>query len=208
MEDRVRAQGDKPGAMGRPPFPPRGPPRKLDAVPEKPMRGSSAVGADDYLSLPDGDFSPTEWTAAFDEKTAVEVDGIAGSFRCYFSGNRDRKIALIFLHGGGQSALSWGVCCRLLKEQLKDSDVQLVAYDARGHGETTAIPEDDLSAERMVEDAVRLIHTLFSNRPESQQIILVGHSMVSGSGTSSASGGKFLRDTDERDGLPMNAIIR
>mmetsp|Transcript_26886 Transcript_26886/g.104347 ORF Transcript_26886/g.104347 Transcript_26886/m.104347 type:complete len:126 (-) Transcript_26886:1032-1409(-) len=121
---------------------------------------------------------------------------------------RDRKIALIFLHGGGQSALSWGVCCRLLKEQLKDSDVQLVAYDARGHGETTAIPEDDLSAERMVEDAVRLIHTLFSNRPESQQIILVGHSMVSGSGTSSASGGKFLRDTDERDGLPMNAIIR
>lgn len=85
---------------------------------------------------------------------------------------KDPDLALIFLHGGGHAALSWG----LVAERLK-ARVPIIAFDARGHGGSSSDDDCDLSAETQVFDAIALVEKVFEDCSEMPKLVLCGHSM-------------------------------
>jgi pimeloyl-ACP methyl ester carboxylesterase len=96
---------------------------------------------------------------------------------------------IILHHGGGHSALSWS----LVAKKLISSQIEVIAYDARGHGtignifisplinmylgSTINADEDDLSLERLSKDLFSIMSRLYSDETRSRDFILVGHSM-------------------------------
>ena len=88
---------------------------------------------------------------------------------------------MIFLHGGGYSALSWSV---LAREMAALTDCRLLAIDLRGHGETEVDGEEaDLSGATLVEDVKAVVEKVQNDEQDKwgscQQsgVVLVGHSM-------------------------------
>ena len=88
---------------------------------------------------------------------------------------------MIFLHGGGYSALSWSV---LAREMAALTDCRLLAIDLRGHGETEVEGEEaDLSGATLVEDVKAVVEKVQNDEQDKwgscQQsgVVLVGHSM-------------------------------
>eukprot|EP00188_Purpureofilum_apyrenoidigerum_P006305 Plantae.Rhodophyta-Purpureofilum_apyrenoidigerum.ctg9537.p1 GENE.Plantae.Rhodophyta-Purpureofilum_apyrenoidigerum.ctg9537~~Plantae.Rhodophyta-Purpureofilum_apyrenoidigerum.ctg9537.p1 ORF type:complete len:357 (+),score=57.87 Plantae.Rhodophyta-Purpureofilum_apyrenoidigerum.ctg9537:137-1207(+) len=181
MEDRPRRTE---GLMGKPPFVSRRlrPMAQTVAVTQQ-ARDSSENGGDvtesdssDWSSLTNEELQPKKWDEVFDSAEDVHVEGIDGTFRCYSKGPSDADAVVVFLHGGGHSGNTWSLLCRELASDGQ-LDAQLVAFDARGHGNTRVRDEEDLSAEQMVADAIGLLHTLFPEHGPDRQIALVGHSM-------------------------------
>lgn len=80
---------------------------------------------------------------------------------------------VILSHGGGQTRHAW----KNVGEQLAAAGFRVVAYDARGHGDSDWAPDGRYSQDAMIEDLVHLIAALGDPRPA-----LVGASM--GGGTS------------------------
>ena len=80
---------------------------------------------------------------------------------------------VILQHGGGQTRHAW----KGAGETLGLAGYHAVAFDARGHGDSEWAGEGNYSADKMVEDLVRVSNALGSDNP-----ILVGASM--GGGTS------------------------
>ena len=88
---------------------------------------------------------------------------------------------MIFLHGGGYSALSWSV---LAREMAALTNCRLLAIDLRGHGETEVDGEEaDLSGATLVEDVKAVVEKVQNDEQDKwgscQQsgVVLVGHSM-------------------------------
>lgn len=113
------------------------------------------------------------WSEHFSEMEDVVLDD-EHKFRVYFS-NRDKenkRPLLLLLHGGGYSALTWAhfcviyqlfslrfqirhifimvyaSACRLFSQTEVTSliEVQCLAIDLRGHGDTVVADESELSA--------------------------------------------------------------
>lgn len=80
------------------------------------------------------------------------------------------SLVLVFLHGGGHAALSWSLVTHRLKARLP-----IMAFDARGHGNTHTTSDTDLSANTQLLDTAELISHLFA--PHKPNIVLCGHSM-------------------------------
>lgn len=80
---------------------------------------------------------------------------------------------LFLLHGGGFSALTWSLFSVELKELIH---CQCVAIDLRGHGDTVAEDESDLSANTLASDVGRLYKKMYEGQPQ-PPLLLVGHSM-------------------------------
>ena len=85
---------------------------------------------------------------------------------------------MIFLHGGGYSALSWSV---LAREMAALTDCRLLAIDLRGHGETEVEGEEaDLSGATLVEDVKAVVEKVQNDEQDKwgscQQsgVVLVG----------------------------------
>uniref|UniRef100_A0A182NTV4 Protein phosphatase methylesterase 1 n=1 Tax=Anopheles dirus TaxID=7168 RepID=A0A182NTV4_9DIPT len=118
------------------------------------------------------DYNPLMWDAFFAEKRDVETK--QGKFRVYLSAPTEQPDAplLVLLHGGGFSALSWA---HFSSEVTKFIHCQCLAFDIRGHGDTTAEEEDDLSAERLATDVGDVIQAMYGEAVP--PIILMGHSM-------------------------------
>lgn len=74
---------------------------------------------------------------------------------------------LLWLHGGGQSAHTWDICCLALHRRFR-----CVAVDLRGHGETQWPQEPVYSLQAMGDDVVALLDAL---KPSS--VVLIGMSM-------------------------------
>ena len=88
---------------------------------------------------------------------------------------------MIFLHGGGYSALSWSV---LAREMAALTDCRLLAIDLRGHGETEVDGEEaDLSGATLVEDVKAVVEKVQNDEQDKwgsclqSGVVLVGHSM-------------------------------
>lgn len=113
-------------------------------------------------------FSPTSWRDYFDSKEDLEVS--KSSFRVYRKGVDGPLI--LFLHGGGFSALSWANLTKCVTERVR---CQCLAFDLRGHGDTRTPDDTDLSAETLSNDIRHLILSLYPS--EAPPIIMVGHSM-------------------------------
>jgi protein phosphatase methylesterase 1 len=118
------------------------------------------------------DFSPRSWSEVFEEKTHVKFD--EDNFCCYLAGfTNGPSIVCVMLHGGGHCALSWA----LVADKLK-SHCGVIAFDARGHGESSCKDERDLSADVQVADAVAVVRGIFSQRQEElPDLVICGHSM-------------------------------
>ncbi|CAG9464918.1 unnamed protein product [Pedinophyceae sp. YPF-701] len=118
------------------------------------------------------DMSPQPWDEFWDKSEDVHIPERGTTFRVYRAG--DEGAVLFCLHGGGYTGLSWSLLARELK-----TDVQVVAYDMRGHGESRSDAPADLSAATLVADAVAVWQRLFPAAPgrAPPQTIVAGHSM-------------------------------
>ncbi|RUS79279.1 hypothetical protein EGW08_012966, partial [Elysia chlorotica] len=115
------------------------------------------------------DYSPLKWDKYFEKKHDV-ITASGDSFRVYERGSVGP--VLLFLHGGGFSALSWALLSTEVTALVK---CRCVAVDLRGHGDTVTADDVDLSGERMASDVGEVVSCLFKKDPP--PIILVGHSM-------------------------------
>eukprot|EP00871_Galdieria_phlegrea_P002640 jgi/Galph1/3377/GphlegSOOS_G2014.1 len=89
----------------------------------------------------------------------------------------EQQALLLLFHGGGDSSLSFGWFVKYIKEKLSSpSSLSILAFDARGHGDTFVDDEGDLSSERQVEDALHLLETIYG-AVQFPPLILTGHSM-------------------------------
>jgi non-heme chloroperoxidase len=75
---------------------------------------------------------------------------------------------VVLQHGGGQTRHAW----KGAGETLGDAGYFAIAYDARGHGDSSWAPDGNYSQDAMVADLVCLIHSLGDRKP-----VLVGASM-------------------------------
>jgi non-heme chloroperoxidase len=79
----------------------------------------------------------------------------------------EQKPPVIFLHGGGQTRHSWGDTARYFAEK----GWYTIAYDARGHGDSSWSAEGNYRTDALVEDLKAILKTL------PQKPALVGASM-------------------------------
>ncbi|OUC49942.1 hypothetical protein D917_00922 [Trichinella nativa] len=114
-------------------------------------------------------FQPLEWNVYFDKKETVKISD-KNLFNVYIKG-KDGPL-LVFLHGGGCSALSWACLAVnsfiiVLKSSAPKYLSSLItctvfAIDLRGHGETTTDDEYNLALEVMADDVAVVLKTYFS----------------------------------------------
>lgn len=96
------------------------------------------------------------------------------TFRVYKSQKSAVEGPVLFLlHGGGFSALTWSLFSVELTSIIH---CQVVAIDLRGHGDTVATDEQDLSANTLATDVGRLYKKMYEGEVP-PNILLVGHSM-------------------------------
>jgi len=139
------------------------------------VRHESAKPATGVTCPLGSEYSPLTWDQFFDEKRFV-----GPGFCVYISGSTvDPSIpTLLLLHGGGHSALAWAAFVHFLRKQIPATELCVIAYDARGHGETFKVqPESDLSTATQVQDAMDVLEALFGSRERIPALALVGHSM-------------------------------
>ncbi|RZC41571.1 protein phosphatase methylesterase 1 [Asbolus verrucosus] len=114
------------------------------------------------------DFAPLKWSQYFDSEDQVTTHH--GSFHFYKKGNSGP--AIICLHGGGYSGLTWAL---FAVEITNTIECQVIAIDLRGHGNTKTNDDNDLSLDTLAEDVIDVLNNLFDSSELS--IVLIGHSM-------------------------------
>lgn len=124
--------------------------------------------------------SETAWKEFFDTRTFVSARG--ANFRVLSAGG-DGGVTFFMLHGAGHSAMTFALLARQMK-----SSVRVVAFDMRGHGETTADDETDMSADSLVEDAVAVAAVALAGAPH---VVVLGHSMGGAIATRAAASGRI-----------------
>eukprot|EP01114_Cavostelium_apophysatum_P015035 TRINITY_DN4019_c0_g1_i1.p1 TRINITY_DN4019_c0_g1~~TRINITY_DN4019_c0_g1_i1.p1 ORF type:complete len:333 (-),score=58.35 TRINITY_DN4019_c0_g1_i1:105-1082(-) len=118
---------------------------------------------------------PLSWSLFFEEEHFMKLDKTGDTFHILSSPSlrsSSNPVAFVFLHGAGHTSLSWALTAKLLKDS---DDVQVYAYDCRGHGQTQTTNDEDLSAETLTNDCIALVNELFKD--SSSKVVLVGHSM-------------------------------
>lgn len=115
------------------------------------------------------DYSPVYWDKYFQHCHSVKTED-SNVFRVYECGSSGP--ALVFLHGGGFSALSWSLLSARLSQLVR---CKCTAIDLRGHGDTETSDDKDLSVDRLSLDVKQVIENLYGEDPP--PIILIGHSM-------------------------------
>lgn len=139
-------------------------------LPPKPltMTGTGSSSAGVMQKKMKKDYSPVSWDKYFTAKNDVTVD--SNSFRVYVKG--DEGPVILFLHGGGFSALTWAILsveiCNLVK-------CRCLAVDLRGHGDTMTTDDSDLSADTLSRDVGSIVTAMFGD--DIPPIVLIGHSM-------------------------------
>lgn len=142
-----------------------------------------------HSTIPSTDTADLEtWNEYFDKRENIRFEQRNFSFNTYYTlpKNTETSSIPIFIlhHGAGSSGLSFANLARTLSEKL-DGKCGCVAFDARGHGNTTVINSDlDVSYDRsnFIDDFKVLLEyvysTLLVNIPkEKLSIILLGHSL-------------------------------
>jgi pimeloyl-ACP methyl ester carboxylesterase len=106
-----------------------------------------------YFSGRFNNFTPIPWTEAFAERVTAKVDydGVEiGEYSVYLRYKQieakdfdKNEPIIVFLHGCGHSALTWGETILETDQYLQD--VQMAAIDLRGHGLTQTNDDYNLS---------------------------------------------------------------
>ncbi|CAH7683122.1 Alpha/Beta hydrolase protein [Phakopsora pachyrhizi] len=152
----------------------------------------------------DDRYSPLSASEHFQQALDVSVESL-GTFRVYItqpqqkdsrncqnslllgahvqsseSDGPDRGIQFVFHHGAGYSGLSAACFAREVHSQSQ-AEFGVMSFDCRGHGSSrvgngqTGPP--DLSLETLSNDLVGLLETMYPNRNDSPDFVLIGHSM-------------------------------
>ncbi|GAM25314.1 hypothetical protein SAMD00019534_084890, partial [Acytostelium subglobosum LB1] len=159
------------------------------------------------------------WSDYFDSRTDVNVEG-RGTFRVYECNTNvvNDGHLVVFVHGGGHTSLSWALAADLMKKHMNpQSQFRLMAYDARAHGETKAINNEDLSIGALVDDLVTLINqyaagiTANAGGGSPLKVVLVGHSMGGAVVVRASKSGRVLNQCavvviDVVEGTAMSAL--
>lgn len=125
--------------------------------------GASDSPTADPFRGEDGDpVVPDGWTHG-----VVDANGISVSYYRVGPAPEDASATVVVAHGFGEDAR----CQRLLVDALADDGVDVVAYDARGHGHTDA-PDAGYAPADRVADLVGVLDALALDDP-----VLYGHSM-------------------------------
>ncbi|KAL3878158.1 hypothetical protein ACJMK2_030528 [Sinanodonta woodiana] len=141
------------------------------------------IGGKKLMSGRKRDYTPVFWDKYFQHEHRIKVNN--NTFRVYECGNEGPVV--LFLHGGGFSALSWAVLSSVLSHLVT---CRCAAIDLRGHGDTYTSDDTDLSADTMSRDVGDVVRELYGDNPP--QIILIGHSM----------GGAIAVHTAEKNLIP------
>lgn len=79
---------------------------------------------------------------------------------------------MFFHHGAGYTAQTWLPLIEILRKSLPD--VCFVAFDMRGHGQSS--PTDDYDIKRLVNDSKIVLETVALGT-DSVETFLIGHSL-------------------------------
>jgi pimeloyl-ACP methyl ester carboxylesterase len=98
------------------------------------------------------------------------ADGARLEFREY--GRQDAPIAVVLLHG-------WTLNRRIFRPQitgLAGDDLRVIAYDARGHGQSpvAGLTTETATVERLADDLAEFLDAVLA---DGQRAVLVGHSL-------------------------------
>ena len=104
------------------------------------------------------DYSPLPWNHCFSQQLDIKVSD-TDSFHVYTLGTEGPVV--LFLHGGGHSALSWSLLAESLVRSL---NCRVLALDSRGHGTSATADEADLSWQRQTQDAADVFNCIYTNK--------------------------------------------
>eukprot|EP01147_Barroeca_monosierra_P007646 gene7646-9883_t len=151
-------------------------PKRLHAIPKQTFqslqsRVRSPLVLDERPAVARGTrgYAPLPWSDFFDKREMLDGPGDTGAFAIYEKGSG--PVTVLLLHGGGHSAMSWGVFVNSLASA--NASCRMIAFDCRGHGETTVTPEEDLSTEQLCKDLKYICEHVLNGEP----VFVVGHSM-------------------------------
>jgi len=117
------------------------------------------------------DYTIIPWQEYFTKCVSVKVENGDG-FCVYEKGNSDCSPLVVFIHGGGFSALSWALCVKQLDELI---DCTCISIDLRGHGSTTTSNCSQMDINTLSQDVSDVIERWTGNN--GCNIVLVGHSL-------------------------------
>jgi len=110
-----------------------------------------------------GGIEASSWESYFDERKILE------SGFCVYSAGPKTGAVCVMLHGAGLNSLSWAVAAKHIKAMCG-----VLAFDMRGHGDTT-VPGTDMSKDELVADVLKVLKEVYGdNLPP---LVLCGHSM-------------------------------
>lgn len=107
-------------------------------------------------------------TTTLDTDTLTTGDGVR--LRVGEHGPADAPTTLLLVHGWTLTTHTWD---RVIDSVLSETNVRVVRFDLRGHGESEAAPAGSATIERCADDVAELI----AQRVPTGPIVLAGHSM-------------------------------
>ncbi|KAF9231023.1 Alpha/Beta hydrolase protein [Melanogaster broomeanus] len=160
-EESADSVGSLPSAMGPPPLTSASRPTKPPNPEYAPIR-------------------PDAYNQYFSQALQIELPTRGLVVRAYHTPLPGKGI-MIMHHGAGYSALSFACLAKELEGLLgKDSEMGVLAFDARRHGKTMPMEgqsDQNLSMDVLVDDLVALVQAVFRDVQVAPTIMLVGHSM-------------------------------
>ncbi|KAF9312784.1 Protein phosphatase methylesterase 1 [Podila horticola] len=127
-----------------------------------------------------------DWSPYFDTKRGVVVGGTSAQddsaivFNVYETHGRKDAPLFVMIHGAAHAALSFALLSKELKSHLGD-DINILAYDARGHGDTKTgknVKPLDCSPGSLATDLSNLLETIYPDKKDlPEKVVLCGHSM-------------------------------
>ncbi|KAG0013408.1 Protein phosphatase methylesterase 1 [Podila clonocystis] len=127
-----------------------------------------------------------DWSLYFDTKRSVVVGGTSAQddsaivFNVYEShGHKDAPL-FVMIHGAAHAALSFALLSKELKSHL-GNDINILAYDARGHGDTKTgknVKPLNCSPGSLATDLSNLLEAMYPHKKDlPEKVVLCGHSM-------------------------------
>ncbi|KAG0073839.1 Protein phosphatase methylesterase 1 [Podila epicladia] len=127
-----------------------------------------------------------DWSPYFDTKRSVVVGGASAQddsaivFNVYESHGRKDAPLFVMIHGAAHTALSFALLSKELKALLGDN-INILAYDARGHGGTITgknVKPLDCTPGSLATDLSNLLEAIYPDKKDlPEKVVLCGHSM-------------------------------